>query len=129
MTVEEVSARRIVPLAASAFVVLAAEPLFILIDTAGVRRSGKIERGIELQQFEPRIEKRTFVGGEGQHRDVAIGFGQRNRHGCAGDDDALRLGARAAGGRHEQRNERDWFEQRQSYLHSWPVLYTRRLTR
>ncbi len=42
MTVEEVSARRIVPLAASAFVVLAAEPLFILIDTAVVGHLGKI---------------------------------------------------------------------------------------
>ncbi len=42
MTTIEVPARRIVSLAASAFVVLAAEPLFLLVDTAVVGHLGQI---------------------------------------------------------------------------------------
>ncbi|QNK82176.1 MATE family efflux transporter [Nakamurella sp. PAMC28650] len=42
MTVAEVSTGRIVSLAASAFVVLAAEPLFLLVDTAVVGHLGQI---------------------------------------------------------------------------------------
>ena len=42
MTNTEVSTRRIVSLAASAFVVLAAEPLFLLVDTAVVGHLGQI---------------------------------------------------------------------------------------
>jgi putative MATE family efflux protein len=43
MTDTEVSARRIVVLAASAFVVLAAEPLFLLVDTAVVGHLGQVQ--------------------------------------------------------------------------------------
>src|SRR5919107_3209756 len=39
----EVPARRIVALAASAFVVLAAEPLFVLVDTAVVGHLGRVQ--------------------------------------------------------------------------------------
>src|ERR1700712_1253626 len=39
----EVSARRIMVLAGSAFVVLAAEPLFVLVDTAVVGHLGRIQ--------------------------------------------------------------------------------------
>ena len=42
MTTTEVPARRIVSLAASAFVVLAAEPLFLLVDTAVVGHLGQV---------------------------------------------------------------------------------------
>ncbi|UQX90046.1 MATE family efflux transporter [Jatrophihabitans telluris] len=42
-TDDAVSARRIVTLAASAFVVLAAEPLFVLIDTAVVGHLGRVQ--------------------------------------------------------------------------------------
>ncbi|SDO61953.1 putative efflux protein, MATE family [Nakamurella panacisegetis] len=42
MTSTEVSTRRIVSLAASAFVVLAAEPLFLLVDTAVVGHLGQV---------------------------------------------------------------------------------------
>jgi putative MATE family efflux protein len=42
MTINEVTARRIVSLAASAFVVLAAEPLFLLVDTAVVGHLGTV---------------------------------------------------------------------------------------
>ena len=41
-TTHDVSTRRIVALAASAFVVLAAEPLFLLVDTAVVGHLGKV---------------------------------------------------------------------------------------
>ena len=43
MSVVEVPARRIVALAASAFVVLAAEPLFVLVDTAVVGHLGRVQ--------------------------------------------------------------------------------------
>jgi putative MATE family efflux protein len=43
LSVVEVPARRIVALAASAFVVLAAEPLFVLVDTAVVGHLGRVE--------------------------------------------------------------------------------------
>ncbi|MDQ1733382.1 MAG: hypothetical protein QOK10_3541 [Pseudonocardiales bacterium] len=43
MTTPSVSTRRIVSLAASAFVVLAAEPLFLLVDTAVVGHLGRIQ--------------------------------------------------------------------------------------
>src|SRR5919112_855129 len=42
-SIVEVPARRIVALAASAFVVLAAEPLFVLVDTAVVGHLGRVE--------------------------------------------------------------------------------------
>jgi MATE family, multidrug efflux pump len=42
VTLTDVSTRRIVSLAASAFVVLAAEPLFLLVDTAVVGHLGKV---------------------------------------------------------------------------------------
>src|SRR3954453_6057079 len=41
----EVSTRRIVSLAASAFVVLAAEPLYLLVDTAVVGHLGSVQLG------------------------------------------------------------------------------------
>jgi putative MATE family efflux protein len=43
LSVVEVPARRIVALAASAFVVLAAEPLFVLVDTAVVGHLGRVQ--------------------------------------------------------------------------------------
>lgn len=43
VTAPQVSTRRIVTLAASAFVVLAAEPLFVLVDTAVVGHLGRIQ--------------------------------------------------------------------------------------
>ena len=42
MTQTDASARRIVVLAASAFIVLAAEPLFVLVDTAVVGHLGRV---------------------------------------------------------------------------------------
>ena len=42
MTIDDVPARRIISLAASAFVVLAAEPLFLLVDTAVVGHLGSV---------------------------------------------------------------------------------------
>ncbi|MDQ1718989.1 MAG: hypothetical protein QOE89_2942, partial [Pseudonocardiales bacterium] len=42
MTTTDASSRRIVALAASAFVVLAAEPLFLLVDTAVVGHLGRV---------------------------------------------------------------------------------------
>ena len=46
-----VSTRRIVALAASAFVVLAAEPLFVLVDTAVVGHLGRVPLATVFERY------------------------------------------------------------------------------